>query len=96
MPHAGGRGGVDEGAVLVDPVGRLRRRHHEDRADALQRPPDGVPVAVGRDDGGGAGQPRRPRGVADQQPQRNAGGGEPLGDAAADLTGGAGDGDGDL
>lgn len=96
MPDARLGGGVDEGAVLLQPVGRLGSGDHQHTVDAAQAPYDGVTVVVRAGDDGGTGQIGRPLGGAGQQRLSGTGGGQTAGDAPAQAAGGAGDGVADV
>ena len=92
VPHAGRGGGVDERAVLVEPVLRLRGRDHQHRRRA--RPAPGVRrrrSAYAACATVAPRQRRRPRRVRTHQPLLDARGGEQPGDPAAEAAGGAGD-----
>jgi len=88
--HLGGRRGVDERAVLRDPVGVLGGGHDEHGLDAVEGRADHGAVVVGRTDGAGSGELGR---GSDSGPAGAAapGVGEAASDPAAELHGRAGD-----
>ncbi len=99
VPHAGGGRRVDEGGVFGGAGGALVRGDHEQHLDTLQRRLG--QILVGVVDAGDLGDRRELRQsrtgwVAHEQPLRATGGVQVCGDEAADVAGGAGDGDGGL
>ena len=88
MPHAGLRGGLDEGPVLVAAVLCLGGGDHEERLDAVEHGEGRVPVRVV----GGAhvqAESRGSGGVAHHQPRGEVG--ERGREQAAEMSGRAGE-----
>jgi hypothetical protein len=93
VAYAGPGGRIHEGLVLVQPVGTLGRRDHEQRGDPFEGLRGTVPVVVpGELDGYATLEPRDARDVAHQQALADVGGGDPVGDPAPEGSGRTGDG----
>ncbi|GEB46399.1 hypothetical protein MTE01_23440 [Microbacterium testaceum] len=79
--------------MVLDAVGRLGSRHHEERLDPLKRRAGGIRVGISGDVHLGSLERGGTRNVADEQTLGDAAGGEVTRDPTPYGSGGSGDGD---
>ena len=93
MADTRGRGGTDERAVRVEPIGRLRARDHQHGAGAVEGPPDRLAIGVVRRADLGLGHIGSTGRIPNDQAERRPASRQFPGDQAADAPGRPGDGD---